>query len=205
MISCTYTHPNGTMMSHYHITNTGTDDLSLIYKLFEEAILFQERNHYKGWSNYDKDFIQSDIKKGLSYKIVTNGQVICIFSICYSDALIWNQKEKGDAIYLHRIVSNQQFKGERVFQQILDWVIQLALERNLKYIRMDTWAANERLISYYKSYGFLFIENYTTPNTDNLPVQHRNLDVALLELSIPAVSQSKPAKMEKISGDGKNK
>ena len=49
---------------------------------------------------------------------------------------------------------------------------------------MDTWAGNEKLINYYKSYGFRFIENYTTANTEDLPEQHRNLKVALLELTI---------------------
>jgi hypothetical protein len=49
---------------------------------------------------------------------------------------------------------------------------------------MDTWAENEKIIGYYRSYGFLFVESYTTPDTQDLPLQHRNLHVALLELAL---------------------
>ena len=47
---------------------------------------------------------------------------------------------------------------------------------------MDTWADNTKIIAYYKSYGFKFIENYKTTNDSELPIQNRNLNVALLEM-----------------------
>jgi predicted GNAT family N-acyltransferase len=166
----------------YSFVNATSDDLNVICRLFEEAILFQKKNNYIGWNSYDKDYIKADIQNRLLFKIINEGEIICIFSICYTDLLIWREREKGDAVYLHRIVLNQKFKGEKVFQKILDWAIGFAKEKELKYIRMDTWAENEKIIGYYKSYGFKFVENYTTPNTENLPVQHRNLNVALLEL-----------------------
>ncbi len=171
-------------VSGYTIVNASSDDLNIIYHLFDEAILFQKKNNYIGWSSYDENYIKADIKNGLLFKMLTNDTIACIFSICYTDILIWREKEKGNAIYLHRIVLNQKFKGEKIFQKILNWAIDLIISKNLRYIRMDTWADNEKIIGYYKSYGFKFIENYTTPNTENLPIQHRNLKVALLEFDI---------------------
>ena len=111
---------------NHHILHATPDDLPVIYQLFEEAILFQQSNNYIGWKGYDKAFIQADVENGLLYKMVSHDQVICIFSICHSDALIWRQKEKGDAVYLHRAVLNQQFKGQKIFQKILEWAIQFA-------------------------------------------------------------------------------
>jgi len=49
---------------------------------------------------------------------------------------------------------------------------------------MDTWAANPTIIDYYKSFGFAFIENYTTPNSEELPVHNRNLALTLLEYQL---------------------
>ncbi len=167
------------------ITNATNSDLPKVYQLFEEAILFQKKRNYIGWNNYDKKYLKADIQNGLLFKIINNDDIVCIFSICYSDALIWREKEKGDAIYLHRIVLNRIFKGEKVFKKVMEWAITHARERKLKYIRMDTWADNEKIIGYYKSYDFSFIENYSTPDTEDLPVQHRNLKVALLEFKIP--------------------
>ncbi|MCY1512485.1 hypothetical protein D9M68_469460 [compost metagenome] len=168
----------------YVITNAVNDDLPVIYNLFEKAIQFLKANRYIGWNSYDKAFIKSDIAQGLLFKITYGKEIACIFSVCYSDALIWREKEMGNAIYLHRIVLNRNFAGEKLFNKVLEWAIPFAKNRKLEYVRMDTWADNEKIIAYYKSYGFSFIENYTTPNTENLPVQHRNLHVALLELAL---------------------
>jgi ribosomal protein S18 acetylase RimI-like enzyme len=164
--------------------NASIEDLPVIYEMFEQAIAFQKKNNYIGWQDYDKAFIRSDVENQLLFKITNGEDVICIFCICFTDLLIWRDKEQGNAIYLHRIVLNQHFKGEKVFKKVLDWAIPFATEKKLKYIRMDTWADNAKIIAYYESYGFKFIENYTTPGTEALPVQHRNLNVALLEFEL---------------------
>ena len=49
---------------------------------------------------------------------------------------------------------------------------------------MDTWANNSTLIEYYKTFGFNVIENYTTPDSIELPVHNRNLALTLLEYKI---------------------
>jgi GNAT superfamily N-acetyltransferase len=159
-------------------------DLAFVFDLFEKAIQYQKNNEYIGWNSYDKNFIKADIEQGLLYKIVNGDNVLCIFSICYTDHLIWREREKGNAIYLHRIVLNREFQGLKIFRFVLHWAIKQVHDQKLKYVRMDTWAGNTKLINYYKGYGFRFIENYTTQDTIDLPVQHRNLNVALLELEL---------------------
>ena len=168
----------------YLIKNTSTKDLDFIYTLFNEAITYIKKNNYVGWTTYDKNFIKQDISKKLQYKITKGNNILCVFSICFTDVLIWREMEKGDAIYLHRIVVNSAFKGHKQFQKILNWNIEFAKEKGLKYIRMDTWANNPNIIEYYKSFGFTHIEDYNTPNTTELPEQHRNLKVALLEMKL---------------------
>ena len=54
----------------YFIINATADDYYTICFLFEEAILFQKKNNYVGWSSYDKDFIKTDIQKGLLFKMI---------------------------------------------------------------------------------------------------------------------------------------
>jgi ribosomal protein S18 acetylase RimI-like enzyme len=173
-----------TKQSTYTIQNTEEQDLDLIYLFFEKAIEYIQKKHFVGWTTYDKNFIIRDQKCKLQFKIVQNHRLVCVFSICFSDALIWREKEQGDAIYLHRIVVNPLFKGQQQFAKILKWVHDLATQHKLKYIRMDTWAENQNIIDYYKSFGFKHIENYTTPDTLELPVQHRNLKVALLQFAV---------------------
>jgi len=161
-------------------------DLKIILTLFERAIRYQKENNYIGWPDMDRKFIEADITKGLLFKVLTEDRLLGIFCVCYTDQLIWREKEKGDAIYLHRIVLNREYAGTKVFRTVFDWAIDYAKRTGLKYVRMDTWAENAKLIDYYKSYGFRFVENYKTEDTRDLPVQHRNLNVALLEYEVKA-------------------
>jgi ribosomal protein S18 acetylase RimI-like enzyme len=169
---------------NYKVVNTSTADLDFIYGLFEEAIKYMKKKNYVGWTTCDESFIRLDIERKLQFKIVEKNETLCVFSVCFSDELIWREMEKGDAIYLHRIVVNPFLKGQRQFEKILNWAMEIAKKRELKRIRIDTWAENPNIIEFYKSYGFQFLENYTTPNTPKLPAQHRNLKVALLEMKL---------------------
>ena len=168
----------------FEIVPTTKDDLDTILWLFEQAIGLQGKNGYKVWEGIDKIALARDIDEGFQYKIVSNNNILCIFSIQFNDPFIWRDRDQGDAIYLHRIVVNPDFKGQRQFQKILNWAAQFVRQKNLKYIRMDTWADNTKIIEYYKSFGFEFIENYRTPDAPELPLQNRNLNVALLEMKL---------------------
>jgi len=168
----------------HRIVNAITEDLPVIFGLFEKAIAFQKAHNYKGWQNYDKAFITADVERKLLFKLSSSHDIAGIFSICFTDPIIWRKMEKGDALYLHRVVLNRRFSGSKIFQHVLDWSSGYACAKDLRYLRMDTWAENRKIISYYKEYGFRFVENYTTPDSNELPLQHRKLTVALLELEL---------------------
>ncbi|NOU19572.1 MAG: GNAT family N-acetyltransferase [Bacteroidales bacterium] len=166
------------------IVNTTKNDWDKVIWLFEKAMEQNGKNGYKVWTEIDKYGLEKDIENQLQYKIVQNDNVLCIFSIQYNDPFIWRDKDKNDAIYLHRIVVNTAFKGQNQFEKVMNWAKQHARQNALKFIRMDTWADNEKIIDYYKSFGFEFIENYQTTNSTELPIQNRNLNVALLEMEL---------------------
>ena len=166
------------------IVNTTTEDYDVISLLFKKAMELQGKNGYKVWNDIDEAALKEDIKNKLQYKILRGNEIVCIFSIQFSDPFIWRNRDKNDAIYLHRIVVNSNFKRQRQFEKVLNWAMQFAQQKNLKFVRMDTWADNENLINYYKSFGFELIENYKTTNAPELPMQNRNLNVALLEIKL---------------------
>ncbi|MFA6058254.1 MAG: GNAT family N-acetyltransferase [Taibaiella sp.] len=173
-----------TQTDNTKIINTANNDLTDVLWLFEQAMELQGRNGYKVWEDVDKASLEKDIASGLQYKIVQGNDILCIFSIQYNDPFIWRDRDRNDAIYLHRIVVNPNFKGQKQFQKVLDWAKDFAQSKGLQYVRMDTWADNLKIIEYYKSFGFAFIENYKTPDAPELPIQNRNLNVALLELKL---------------------
>lgn len=175
---------NTTETKDFQVVNTTQADWDKIAALFEKAIELQGKNGYKVWADIDRPALKSDIEKGLHYKITVGEYILCIFSVQYSDPLIWGAREKNDAIYLHRIVVNPDFKGQKQFAKVLEWAKQHALAKHLRFIRLDTWADNDRIIAYYQSFGFELLGDYTTPDSPELPIQNRNLHVALLEMKL---------------------
>lgn len=171
-------------MRDFEIVNTSLGDWGAIMELFQKAMNLQGENGYKVWAAIDEDGLKRDIVEGLQYKIQRSGVLLCIFSIQFSDPFIWQQRDKGDAIYLHRIVVNPEFKGQRQFQQVLNWATAFCIQNDLKYVRMDTWADNAKIIAYYKTFGFEFIENRRTGSQPELPIQNRDIEVALLEMDV---------------------
>lgn len=160
------------------------DDTQRIYDLFEKAIRFQKQHNYIGWTVYDKSAINTDIATGRLYEVISGTDVIGIFTLYDADPLIWQEKEKADAVYFHRLILNQDFKGHKLFRIVLDWLMGYADAHQRRFIRMDTWAENEKLIRYYKGYGFTNVGHCITNDTDELPVQHRNLNLALLQMDM---------------------
>jgi GNAT superfamily N-acetyltransferase len=172
------------MVDRYEVRNTETSDVPFIFELFEQSIIYQEKKGYPVWRNYDRKAIINDIEDKNQYKIVIDFKIGIVFSVCYTDKIIWRHYDTGDAMYLHRIVVNPESKGQKLFGKILAWAIGHSKEKGLTRIRMDTWAANPNILEYYRTFGFKVIENYTTTDNDELPVHNRNLDLTLLEYKI---------------------
>jgi GNAT superfamily N-acetyltransferase len=168
-------------VGQYEVQTTQMSDLPLIFELFDQSIHYQEKKRYPVWRDYDRDAIIKDIENKNQYKLVINANIAIVFSVRYSDKIIWRDLDQGDSIYLHRVVVNPEFKGQKLFGRILEWAKSHCIQKGLNGIRMDTWAANPTIIEYYKTFGFNVIEDYTTPDSTELPVHNRNLALTLLE------------------------
>jgi hypothetical protein len=169
------------MAQEYEVRNTTHADLPFIYEFFNQSILYQAKKGYPVWRDYDKGAIVRDIENGNQYKIIVDSEIAIVFSVAYSDKVIWRHLDEGRSIYLHRIVINPVFKGKKLFGSIVAWSIDHIKQKGLDSIRMDTWAENPTIINYYKTFGFDVVGDYTTPDTRELPVHNRNLALTLLE------------------------
>lgn len=160
------------------------EDLDFVCYLFEEAMAFQKRKGYPVWLGYDRGALAREIEEGKTYKILVGNVVACTFSALFSDKIYWREKDQDDAIYLHRIVVNPMLRGQSHFAKVLAWAKAEAAKKGRRYLRMDTWAANPKIIKLYEGYGFRFIENYTTPDTEEISFQYRKQRLALLEMDL---------------------
>ena len=130
------------------IENCVREDVDTILKLYDDARAHQVARKMVVWPFFEKEFLQSEINNKQQWKIVMDGEIACNWAIVFADEAIWEDKEKGDAIYIHRIVTNPNFRGNNFVEKIVQWSKIYAAENKRRYIRLDTLGNNTRLIEH---------------------------------------------------------
>lgn len=159
-------------------------DLTGILQLYDEAIQFQKTVFDKHWLGFDRSLVSSEIANGLLWKVIDDNEIACIFSTAYEDPLIWGPTSLDRALYLHRIVTSSAFRGRGYVRSIVSWAIAFARDSGLRFVRMDTWADNQKLNDYYQACGFKFVGLVTPPESDVLPSHYRGISLGLFEMDL---------------------
>jgi len=166
------------------ITNSTINDIDTIFKLYDEAAAFQKTVFNKHWQGFERSLVETEIRENRQWKIVKDDQVACIFAITFNDALIWKEKDKDPAIYIHRIVTNPEFRGGAYVREIVKWAKEYAKSVDKKFVRMDTWGDNEKLKDYYTKCGFDYLGVTVMNDTEGLPKHYEGLSLSLFEIKI---------------------
>lgn len=164
--------------------NSKTEDFDEIFRLYELAIEFQKTKFDKSWLPFDRKMIEKEIAEKRHWKILIDDKIACIFSIAFDDPLIWKEKSKDPSIYIHRIVTNPDFRGSRFVPKIVDWARGYTKEIGKEFIRMDTWGDNQRLIDYYTDCGFEFLGVIIPTKSADLPKHYEGITLSLFEIRI---------------------
>lgn len=167
------------------ITTSNLNDISEIFRLYDLATNFQKIKFPKNqWPPFNQNNIAIEIIQNRQFKLIIDGKIACIWAITYSDPQIWEEKENALSIYIHRIATNPEYRGNNFVKTIVDWAKDHALQHHKQFIRMDTCGRNERLISYYKGCGFNFLGINKLQNTTQLPSHYHNADVCFFEIRL---------------------
>jgi ribosomal protein S18 acetylase RimI-like enzyme len=102
----------------------------------------------------------------------------------FSDPQIWEERNNDSAVYIHRIATNPEFRGQNLVGHILEWAKKFALENKKRFIRMDTVGENPGLINYYTKFGFDFLGLSKLQNTGGLPAHYDNATVSLFQFEL---------------------
>jgi ribosomal protein S18 acetylase RimI-like enzyme len=166
------------------IETSASTDVGRIFELYDEAIDFQKQVFDKHWLGFDRELVDREIAEGGLWKIVEEGDIACVFSIVYEDPILWGANSGDRAMYIHRIVTASEFRGRGYVKAITNWAKQYACENNLRFVRMDTWADNQKLLDYYQACGFKFIGLISPAESDTLPPHYKGLTLSLLEIDL---------------------
>lgn len=165
------------------VLNSQLTDIDVIFDFYDLAIAHQKKVFNKHWQGFSRELVQTEIAENRQYKILVNGEVACVFAVTFNDPLIWGDRDL-DSIYIHRIVTHPGFRGYAFVKEIIKWARQYCLDNDLKYIRMDTWADNEKLLDYYTSCGFEYVGVVTMQKTDGLPKHYEGISLSLFEIAL---------------------
>ncbi len=173
------------------ILNATIDDVEIVFDLYDKAIEFQKTVFDKTWLGFDRELVETEISEGRLWKIVEADKVACIFSVAYSDPIIWGENSHESAMYIHRIVTNPEFRGGGYVSIITEWALEHAKRTGLRFVRMDTWGDNQKLIDYYQDCGFKFLGLTTPAESPTLPAHYRGTELSLFEIDMQNLPDSR--------------
>ncbi len=166
------------------IRASGHADIAAIQAVYDAAIAHQRARGLHVWEGVDAEALAKEVAEGTHYGLWKDGTLCAVFGICYHDPIIWDELEQGDALYLHRIAIIPDYMGKGLFGEIVAWSAAHARQHHRTRLRMDTWAINTKIVSYYENRGFRTIGQKLTPAHPDLPKQNHDLLVTLLEMTL---------------------
>lgn len=166
-------------------TNSTLDDIPEIFRLYKLATDFQKIKFPENqWPEFEQELIANEVIENRQFKLLIDNKIACIWAITYSDAQIWEDRDNNTSIYIHRIATSPEFRGNNFVETIVDWSKDHAREQKKQFIRMDTCGKNEGLINHYKKCGFNYLGMKKLKNTSELPSHYHNTEVCFFEIKL---------------------
>ncbi|WP_025145982.1 GNAT family N-acetyltransferase [Pedobacter jeongneungensis] len=166
------------------ISNSTTQDIAEIFRLYESATAFQKTKYNLHWPKFETSLIETEINENRQWKITIDGKTACVWATTFDDPQIWEAKNADPSVYIHRIATNPEFKGQNMVAVIVEWAKGYARANNKTYVRLDTVGQNEGLINHYTKMGFKFLGLFDLENTDQLPAHYHERPVSLFEIAV---------------------
>ena len=167
------------------IQNSNISDIDEIFRLYKIATDFQKtKKHSVSWPEFEKSLVETEIIEKRQWKIVINNKIACVWATTFNDPEIWEERNIDPSVYIHRIATNPDFRGQNLVEQIVTWVKVFAKENNKRFVRMDTVGNNQGLINHYTKCGFDFLGLLKLKNTVGLPAHYHNATVSLFQIAL---------------------
>ncbi|UGU15858.1 GNAT family N-acetyltransferase [Sinomicrobium kalidii] len=167
------------------ITNSTPRDIPEIFRLYKLATDFQKEKFPENqWPEFNKELISTEIEENRQFKLLIENKIACIWAITYRDPQIWDDNGEDSSIYIHRIATNPDFRGNNFVKIIVEWAGKFAKAQRKQFIRMDTCGENEKLINHYKKCGFSFLGIKKLKDSSGLPSHYHDADVCFFEIDL---------------------
>lgn len=166
------------------IKNSKLTDVPKIFELYRIATDFMKSKNQVSWPEFPKELIINEIEENRQWKLLINEQIACIWATTLNDELIWGNENNEPSVYIHRIATNPEFRGQNLVKTLITWANEFGKKKSLNYIRMDTVGLNKGLIAHYEKFGFEFLGTKYIENTNGLPEHYKDGEVCYFQKEI---------------------
>jgi ribosomal protein S18 acetylase RimI-like enzyme len=100
------------------------------------------------------------------YLVKTENNLLGMYRLMNEDELYWG-KQSQTAAYIHSLVVKKEFAGQKLGNQILQYIENQLLRQNIFLLRLDCVAENLALCAYYEKQGFVKVGEKQMPHSLN--------------------------------------
>ncbi len=135
-----------------------TNDLPALETMFKSIVDGMTKNGVSIWNEfYPYEEFADDIEKGNLYLIANKNELAAAFGVYDTtngqDCFEW--KDKGaKAVYLGRVGVNAKFQRQGIGELALRHALEIARQKNAKFLRLLVSDVNKPALSLYRKNGF---------------------------------------------------
>lgn len=168
-----------------HIQNSTAEDIDEIFRLYAIASAYQQSKGVVVWPSFERSLVETELAENRQWNLLIDDTIACVWATTFSDAEIWEERNKDAAVYIHRIATNPDFRGQNFVGIITEWAKQYAKDNQKEFVRLDTLGNNVKLIEHYTKAGFTFLGIHLLTNTASLPLHYqKEPNCCLFELRV---------------------
>ncbi|MDD5151211.1 MAG: GNAT family N-acetyltransferase [Flavobacterium sp.] len=154
-------------MSKIEIKKATILDLEIIRKISEQTFTetFAAVNTPENMDNYIREnfnpnqmTLEINNPESAFYYAILENEIIGYFKINFGNAQ--TEKQKENALEIHRIYVLQAFHGKKVGQLLLDEVLKIAKEMGVNSVWLGVWEENHRALQFYSKNGFVEFDQH---------------------------------------------
>lgn len=136
------------------LRKSNKNDVEKIIEIIDEAKIYLKENNIPQWQDGypNEDTILEDIEKNQSFVYEADNEILGTAAIIIGKDKDYDKIYKGNwltcdepYIVVHRICVKKESKGKAIATKIFDEVLNMAKEKNIKSIRVDTHRLNKSM------------------------------------------------------------
>ncbi|GAB3434175.1 GNAT family N-acetyltransferase [Flindersiella endophytica] len=131
-------------------------DAEALAALRDEAAAWLLEQGYVQWipGEFDAERYARSIDQDEVLVVRDDGQIVATVTVASNDELIWADRHRPDAVYIHRLIVARSRSGRGLGTAVLREVERRARARGRRLLRLDIVELNADLAAYYERHGF---------------------------------------------------